>query len=530
MLLLIPFLLLILSAITILVVNRLHLDLGRIWLTATLLSWLNWLLIFGFRWLMPLNLTNLKWFPFSNYFTDGLQFSLDEFSWPFALALVSIQLGVLLTDSARLKGITSVNIWAGIFIFNAIGYLAILSISILAIIFLWTLIDIVELLVILFTVKKDELLNIGVISFAVKITGTLLIVIAIFVSNSQGLSFSLGNLTGYIGFLMLAAISLRSGVIPFNLPYSKEIPLRIGLGNTMRMAGVATSLIVLIRIVPGLQTIAFQTGLLFFASLAALFASLMWVVSPNEFTARPFWIIIFSSLAIFSALTGNQIATLIWSLDLLLSGSAIFLYSERNKRILFLPLLAIIGFSGLPFTPSAAGWAGLLNHGSWFFAFINTVAVILSLLGYLRHSLRAGRNMLENERWIWFIFPLGLFILLSSQWLIFLFSGLNLLQTGNILASTVSFFVMTASIIAIRRLRVISNYSGWMITWINKFGEITISILSLNWLYKVVWGFVGVLQRILNFFSRILEGQAGFIWVLILVAAIITVMKSGLSQ
>ncbi len=530
MLILIPFLLLILSSITILVVNRFQLDLGRIWLTAALLSLLYWLVVFGSRWIMPLDVTNLNWFPFSNLFTSGLQFELDELSWPFVVALASIQVGVFLTDSARLKKIPSVNVWAGIFFFNAIGYLAILASSVLAIIFLWTLIDIVELIVVLLTVKDDELTNVGVTSFAVKITGTLFMVFAIFLSTSNGVSFSFENMAGYIGFLMLVAISLRSGVIPFNLPYSKEIPLKIGMGNTIRMVGMASSLIVLIRLVPGLQMVAFQSGLLFFAALAALFAALMWVIYPNEFSARPFWIIIFSSLAIYSALSGSQIASMIWSLDLLLAGSVLFLFSERDRRILFLPLLAIIGLSGLPFTPSAAGWEGLMQGGSWFYIFVNMLAVILSLLGYMRHSLRVGRNMLDNERWIWFIFPLGLFVIIFSQWLIFLFSDFNLLQSGNIWASMIAFVFTVISIVAIRRLRIISKYADWMITWLNKFGEITISILSLNWLYKIIWGLVGLLQGVLNFFSRLLEGEAGVIWVLILVAAIITVMKAGVIQ
>ncbi len=527
MVLLIPFLLLILSAVTILVIKRLNINLGRIWLVAMILSLLNWVVMLAFRWFLPLELSILNWFPFGNFYAEGIKFSLGANSWSIGLALASIQLAIILTDSTRLKELPSVNVWAGIFVINAIGIIAVMSASLMSIILFWMLIDIVELFVIVFTVKSSELINIGVVSFAVKLAGTFCFIAAIYTTFSKNLGLGLPNLAEGAGTLLLIAIGLRLGVLPFNLPYSKEIPLRIGLGTTIRMVGVASSLVVLIRIVPTLSGGSDHPLLFFLMVLSAFVAALMWMVSKNELSGRPFWVIALSSLSIQSALVGNVEAALIWSLNLLLMGSVIFLYSDRDRRILFLPLLAIVGLSGLPFTPSAAGWSALVGNGVPLFGMSNLLTMIFLMLGYIRHAIHPAKSLVANERWIWIIFPTGLFFLLLTQWLIFLLSGLDWLEVGVVWASLFSFLIPIVILIVMRRMNALTRYSDWMVSLLNKMGDLLISFLGLNWLYHALWLVFGFIQRIINLFSNILESQSGMLWVIVIIAALLGIIQPG---
>ena len=157
-------------------------------------SFINWGLILGLKWLIPLNYSTLNWFPFVGFFDESIVLRLDQYSWVFAFALASIQLAIILTNSTRLEELPTVNIWSGIFIINALGYIAILANSFLTIFLVWTLIDIVELLIVLLTVRNDEMVNVGVISFAVKIAGIILLMVAVFISITQNQPISLNSI------------------------------------------------------------------------------------------------------------------------------------------------------------------------------------------------------------------------------------------------------------------------------------------------------------------------------------------------
>jgi len=527
MMLFIPLLFLLVSAAIVVVVTRLNVNIGRVWLISTLISLINWGIILAFKWLIPIKFVNLDWFPFLDYFQESIVFTLDQYSWAIAFALASIQLAILLTDSTRLDELPSLNIWAGIFVINAIGYLAVLSNSLLAIFLLWTLIDFVELIIVLLTVRSIEMVNVGVISFAVKMAGIIFLMITVFRSYSLGIPLSFEKLSVEVSPFVLVAVGLRLGVIPFNLPYLKEIPLRIGLGNTIRMVGVASGLAILIRISPSLSQNL--TAILFLPvfALAGFVASLMWLVSKNELVGRPYWIISLASFSIFSAIKGDTVSSLLWAIDLLVIGSVIFLYSEKDKRILFLPMFAILGLSGLPFTPSAFGWHALADPKMIFTSIINLVSVSFLMLGFIRHTLQPGHDLKSKEKWLWVVYPSGLFFLVLSQWLIFLVSTFDWITFGVTWASLIAFLLAMIVLAVLRRINRVVKYTEWLISLLNRFGAIIISVLSLNWLYKALWYGLRVVSAIVNLFSSILESQTGIIWIFIIIAVMVTIIVPG---
>jgi len=522
-----PFVLLVISSLSTLIFGRIKLNTGRIWLLSAFFSFINWGVILGFKWLIPINFSTTNWFPFAGFFNESINLRLDQYSWAFAFALASIQLAIILTDSTRLDDLPSINIWSGIFIINALGYIAILANSFLTIFLIWMLIDIVELLIVLLTVKIDEMINVGVISFAVKVSGIILLMLAIFLSISQSQSISLNSLSKNASMILLASIGLRLGVIPFNLPYLKEIPLRIGLGNTIRMVGVASGLIILIRFTQGAVLQETSPFLLFLLSLVAFIASLMWLVAKNELIGRPYWIIVLSSFSIYSAIKGDHVASIIWSIDLLLVGSVFFLFSEKDKKIIFLPLLATIGISGLPFTQSASGWMPLASTGTISMIVLNIFSSIFLLLGSVRHLSRFSDELKLKERWIWIVYPFGLFILLITHWLIFILSPFDWIQAGFYWVSLPVLLFTIIVFVIIRKIGRVAEYTDWLISILNRIGDFIISILSLNWLYKFLWYLLRILQSIVNLFSNLLESQTGIIWILILIAVFISVIFPG---
>lgn len=123
----------------------------------------------------------------------------------------------------------------------------------------------------------------------------------------------------------------------------------------------------------------------------------MWYGSSSELEGRPYWIVSMAGLAIYSSINGNQIATLAWTLALILSGSVLFLYSARGKKLTILPLMALIGITGLPFTPSVIGWEGIIISGRIFGNIVMILSVSFIILGYLRHATITDSLLFKGE-------------------------------------------------------------------------------------------------------------------------------------
>ncbi len=107
-------------------------------------------------------------------------------------------------------------------------------------------------------------------------------------------NFDITQIPQSAAFLFFLAAGFRLGVFPLNLPFLQEPGMRRGAGNILRLAPVASSLVLLARlpenIIPaGAQgwTWAFYALL----AIAALYAAFRWLSATDEIEGRPFWIV-----------------------------------------------------------------------------------------------------------------------------------------------------------------------------------------------------------------------------------------------
>lgn len=515
------------AALLILILSRIKANIGRVWLTAAILSLVNWGIILGFRWLYPLQINYLEWFPIGEISQRGITFQLDSVSWPLLLALCAVQTAVIITDSSRLDEIPSPAIWSGLFLVYSVGILAALTSSIITILLVWALVDVIEFIILIRNVTSDQKINEIVVSFAVKILGLFMFILGLLFSYEQGTPLRIGQESNTIGFIVLIAVGLRLGVIPYNLPFVSGSPIRRGLGNSIRMVSVSTSMIVLLRLPMGTFDERAQSILLTLTVVGILLGAIMWYGSASELEGRPYWIVTLAGLAIYSSINGNQIATLAWTLTLILSGSVLFLYSARGRKLTIIPLLAVIGMTGLPFTPSAVGWEGIIISGGFFRNILIILSVSITILGYLRHATLSEALLSQKEKWVWLTYPMGLFILILSQWLIFLISEIDWYLSGVLYASIVAFLLPLVFYFLSRKFLRKSEYADFLQRIFKPIGNIIIRFSSFRWVYRFIWSFLAVFQRIVNVFTNILEGQGGIVWVIVFLVMIITLITSG---
>ncbi|HWQ04674.1 MAG TPA: hypothetical protein VN452_04910 [Longilinea sp.] len=527
-----PVLLLIVAAGGIFLLDRLRPNFGLAWLIAMLAGIINWgmQLFYRFRTPMPFQLAD--WLPFAVRMDDRLLFQVDTVSWPLAFSLSGLLLAVILTAPVRLGQKSYPIAWASNLVIASMGLVGVLSGNLITLLLVWSLIDVVELVIMLRTVHEPRLNRQVVIAFEARVSGTIVALAAFVYGQSLNIEAAVSAFP-QASALLLAAAGLRLGVLPLNLPYQQEIQMHRGVGTSLRMASAATSLVLLARLTsPQLSTGA-TFLLLLSTAIASLYAAAMWVGAANELNGRPYWIVATAGLAITCVINGSPVNSLVWSTSMILSGGVLFLYSARARFSLVLPILAALAVIGLPFTPTASGWAGLLGENVTLFGLVMVLVVALLVVGLLRHALLPGDSLKDMQGWIQVGYPLGLFILASSSWIIAITGSQVPLIFNNWPASVAAFIlVLGLGVLILRRQRLIAleRRITWLDAILQAAGRWLARFFGFRWLYTFLRDFMGLVRRLVEGFSLVLEGEGGVLWAMVLLALLLTLLIPGIGQ
>lgn len=589
-LIILPISLLFLAALGIVILQQARPSIGYAWLIAALAGLATTVAVLVLRWYIPLELGFDWWRPFADL-SSSPAMRLDERSWPYAFCLGLLALAFALTDAARLETEARPYNWAVGLALTGIGLLAVMAANPITLIVTWTAVDAIEFLMLLTNSASRRMAQQTVTLFSVRVFGTLLVILAILLSRAQGITFTLNPIPPEMAAIMLLAAGLRLGVLPLNIPYIREVYIWRGLGTVMRMIGPASSLVVLGRL-PELTVPSEWKGVfLFFSALAALYGAAMWFSAESEIQGRPFWFIALAALGVASVANGNPQASIAWGVALILSGSMLFFYSARRRTILFIPLLGMLGITGLPYTPAASGWIGVAGAFSGVYGVLFTISVLLLIWGYLRHIFQQPRDELyPMERWVHTVYPAGLLFLVIGQWIIAVFGWPGSLTAGVMWASLPLAFIAALGVVLVFSFRstwltapgpaavqspipvedaagvddgvvlessaALESYPSEMEPalvrpvatrrqenapavqvsqrWLSQFARRTGGVLGaffrLNWMYRFIAWVYTVIQTIVQLLTAMFEGDGGILWSLVMLALLISLILTGVRQ
>jgi len=535
MILLLPIGLLLFASLAIFILEQLRPKFGTSWLIAAGTSIASWLTIFVLRLRLPTTLNIISWEATDLDIIGQFSLLLDYDAWPYVLSLITICLAVILTDAARTRYDTTPLSWSASMGITAMGLLALQSGTSLMLMITWVMVDLIELLY-LFRLK-DVNGSIGrvVLSYGVRNASTLLLLLAALVGQRSSGSFELTSIPQNAALLYLLAAGLRLGVLPLNLPLLQEPDLRRGAGNLIRLAPAASSLVLLARLpdqplginLPGWSSL-FQAML----AVAALYAALRWVSAEDEIKGRPFWIIGWSALAMACVLNGAPSASLAWGASLLLPGSLLFLYYPRVQRMNFLLFIGLIGILGLPFTPLASGWFGLVANGVTFWTFLFVLAHVFLVLGYLNRAFQPGGEAGALESWARLVYPLGLILIIQAIAALGLIGWPGSLTLGIWWLGVISTILVIGVVFLIQKLGVrapymhlpsssrLSKFLNWLLPRLEP-------IFRLEWLYQLLWNIYTLIGKLLKAFSSILESDGGMLWTILLLVLLISLLTAA---
>jgi hypothetical protein len=532
-----------------------------------------WIMVFVGRSDIPRIITLLHWQPVS-LFPISPALYVDDISWGFALALVSLSMTALLTSIAQLgqseiseksqaqapsqtdehrnpsfqdalislsdKSIdVEVNsnwqVWASILVLTGLGLIAVTAGNLLSLLLAWSALDLLELVILLIQVPQSSPRERIILAFSAKLFGLGILLVAILISWSQNTLLTFDKIPITISPLLVVAAGLRLGVLPLHIPLVHRLPINRHLGTLIRLVPAAASYILLIRIADIGITGKIVPYLLAFSILAGAYGGVKWLFSQNELEGRPFWLLGTGSLSIASAILNQPVACLAWAIASLLSGGFIFSKPFRHRNLIPLVALGLFNFSTLPFSPT---WQGVtlyqypssdpMNQLQFYiFAFFLIATQGLLFAGFFRHALtgfypNTSQINIRVERWVWFLYPVGLLFALSSHLLLgvlFLpnWSQIPLLDwiigpLAIIIAGVFIYFLWKSPHAFQPATRSDLSYF-WN------------SFISLEWLYRYLWKLFRSIARIFTLISNILEGEGGIIWALVLFALIFVLIK-----
>ena len=535
MLILLPIGLLLAAALAITIQDYIRPKFGTSWLIAVSAAIVSWLMILLMRLRLPTTLRIFSWGQSEINLIGHFSLILDYDSWPYALALMAITLAVILSDAARTRYDSSPRSWSASLVITAMGLLSLQAGSTLMLMAAWIFLDLLELIYLLKLKDADHFILRIIISFAVRTASILMIVLA----TSRGWQavgdFDLTEIPQEASFFFLIAAGLRLGVFPLNMPFLQEPALRRGVGNIIRLAPAASSLSLLARLPENVIPPQLSRWMPLFQgmlAIAALYAAFRWLSANDEIEGRPFWIIAWSSLATASVLNGDSSASLAWGLTLILSGSLLFLFYPRVQRMNFLLFFGLIGVAGLPYTPGASGWSGLVANGINLWTFLFIIAHAVMVFGFLNRAIQPSGEAGALESWARIVYPLGLIIIIQSILVMGLIGWPGSLTIGVWWPGVVSALLVIASFILIRRLGITPPYiqlpasSGFTkaLNWVIPRLE---PVFRLEWVYRVIWWVNNLVGKLLYGFSTILEGDGGILWMILLLVLLMTILTGG---
>ncbi len=469
-----------------------------------------------FLWLtqMPIILTMFAWQP-NSLFINPILFQADGLSWPYALSLSVVTLGVLLTVVAR-PAFTNSYTWAGTLALGALGLLAVTANNSLTLLLIWGTLDLTELLIQLRAVEGAANSEKVVISFFTRALGIGVLLWANIVGVSSGGAFDFISIPPAAGLYLIIAAGLRLGVLPLHLPYSPESTLRRGFGTSLRLVSAASSLILLSRVPAESLNSAFTPFLVTLAAIAATYGGWMWLRAPDELNGRPYWIIGMAALSVTSALNGNSAGAVAWGCALVLAGGALFLSSVQQTWLNRILIIGAFSLSSLPFSLTASAWS---NNPGFFSAFA-LIAQVLLIAGYVRHALRpGGRDTLDAQpNWTRTVYPVGIGLLIAAQILLGLIGWGGALQVGSWGYALIVSVLTIALVWATPRFRMLNPIRAhWLGPASSSPGNIS----------RVFWGIYRSLARLSQTINSTLEGDGGIMWTLLFIVLFVSLMTQG---
>jgi hypothetical protein len=480
------------------------------WLLSSIIVLITWVLVLLARTQIPALIYMGKWQP-ERFFPVSPSLILDGVGWVYALLIATLLLAVIFCDTIRSVKVDLLTL-AGSMAISALAILAVMSANQITLLIAWAAIDMIELALWLSHVYDNSTRVRIVITFSMRVIGLMLVFLG-----------------GVNPIFLIIAVGLRLGMLPIHLPVMETETMRRGLGTIMRLSNALASLILIIRLNMPIEA-GFNTSILLVGFwLVSVYAGLGWLIARDELEGRIFWIAGIGALAVASLVRGQPLAGYVWGITMISAGGVLMLYSYRNRWLSILPWMALLGSLTLPFTPSRDA-ANLYAEpiSVWTWAFI--LPQCLLYIGYIRHLTSKGEPFKPRDRLVWIVYPLGLALSPLIQYMITYMGWQQITEPafGQVGGLSLRSVAAWSGIIIIGLMGILMLLRQIIYFKKNRYGLIR-RLMMINY-EKFFIGVVTLFRwmgTMIASISRVIEGEAGFVWTLVFLALLLIFFSQG---
>lgn len=508
---------LVLAALAMLILRMSRPNFGYHWLIAAGGAFSAWLVILLIYTTIPDTMQIFEWGAWTTY-QNLITLTVDRYSWPFAAALGTLLIATLLSDVARAHDLSWSN-WAGSLVLVAIGLVGVFSGNLITFILSWTAFDLVVMVTLLLQLDAERLRRRAVWVFFIHLLGTLCLLLAGVISIADSNSVLLLESSPRAVLFVVFAAGFRIAAMPLDSQMQVDLVGRRSFGTIRSLASMAIVVVLLVRIATTLEDVQIpaylRLGVFSLIGLMAALYSLAWFYSKDELEGRQAWIVVMGMLVIASTLHAEVGAGLAWGLAAVFSGGLISLASVRRSLSRWITLTGLVGICMLPFTP-AWGGARLLTAAFSIPSILYLITLIFIILGYVRHASQLKPEPPGLERWIKVVYPLGLLVLPLTQ------LGLGWMYRPEMSDATLIDWIIGPVFILL-------TAAGYM--WLRRGGRAPQGIgygigvvLNFRWLRSLISIIYNLFSQFISFSSNILEGEGGFLWVLLSIVLFMAIL------
>ena len=465
------------------------------WLLAVSASALAFMSLLFLRLRLPLSLSFSAWWA-GEGLVSSITFLLDEISWQIAFIAAGLVLALFMMEVEGAMSAPWLN-WAVNLALATASLFALLSGDLLTFAFFWTLVDLVASFAVFRFTPKPEERRAALSVLPANISASFLLLIAWVVMSSSN---------HFGSFLMLVSAALRLGVFS-SQRVSGFDSIQLRYLRTLPMASVLALLSRPITL-DGIWLIGLLVALLLLAVFIVLQSNQREVPGGGNPTLERG----FAALALMAAAIGQPTIALAFGLITLVVGSLLVLAKSSGRWRGPLVVAFLLSLSALPYTVISPD----SNFSLISLVFLPIHAALIS--GWSRSALGEMPDMPVGEPWMRVIRALGLVLIPVILALLPLgIAPKSLTPTEAIWWPAIAVIAMAAIFfVASRGDSRQDRISRSLITAVEP-------VASLRWLHTSIDWMLTALGWVLRMTNRVLEGQAGVLWALLLITLLLSV-------
>lgn len=524
MLLLIPVILLILSAVAIQILGRTRLNIAQTWILAMLVSSVAWISFIVLRILEPASF-GVNYLSTSPESTTRIFFNFNETTWVLGFLLVTILGAILLSDSSRLTEKNNLAIWSGAMMITATGIIACMAESIVAFILVSTFLD-VSLLIIQLAENPRRIHQQGMLlEFTLRVSGTLILLTMLGYTAVSSTTPQI-EIPGSIFPFVILGVILRLGIIH---PYrsSQEVVSPRRNLQILNITVVPITMFVFLSRVTALFTPNFAFYSLFagIMGLTLMRAGSFFSSGKND---QKIWADTISGLGITAFLLGDPTTILPLGIILVVCSGIISTSGTRAKWTNIILLVLFLSVIGLPFTPTSSLWIVPSGGNLPVLSVVYDVVLLIALLGITTDLLPNRNIQLTSEKWIGLSNDLSPILLIVSPW-IFLpwIENLPGKKIGFIFAFVIIIVTSTRTFLQKRVMNKSPQMEIQDKPGLSKYSFLWAQLeqfFQLRWFLNIIKVINLFVKWLVTTLIRVLEGQGGLLWALVFLILITSIL------